>query len=246
MTDTTVVILAAGRGTRLRGALGGKPKGFLPFRETTFVERAIDLLAAAGVARTVIVTGHQRDFYDSFALRRGPHVETVHNPEYAEKGSAQSLLVALEVISGSIVVMDADIVYEARAIDRILDPAVGSGVLLSDITGSTDDNLAWTRSVEGGMAVVHISKDRTTMDRPPDGEHVGIVKLSPELVRDLRDVSPDMIAKEPLVAYEQCLTPLLQFHHVLPVSIPDLIWTEVDDMQMWDRANAKVFPRLLD
>lgn len=243
MTDTTVIILAAGRGTRLAGALGDKPKGFLPFRETTFIERALDLVASQG-APAVIVTGHQREHFDALAHQRGPSVRTLYNPAFAERGSAQSLLSALDALTGSLVVMDADIVYEARAVEHILDPSVHSGVVVSDITGSTDDNLVWTESRGAGSAIVHISKDRQTMNRPPDGEHIGIIKLSPQLARDLCGISPALIEREPFIAYEQCLTPLLPKHHVCEVAIRDLVWTEVDDMDMWRRANQVVFPRL--
>jgi choline kinase len=244
MDNTTVVILAAGRGTRLRGAFGGMPKGFLPFRQTTFIERALDMLAAAKADRTIIVTGYQGNHYADLAARRGGQVETVFNPAFADMGTAQSLLVGLERCKGSVVVMDADIVYDAQAIMRILDPAVHSGIVLSDIANSSDNIFAWTVDSSNGRGLVHLSKNLSTMPSSPSGEHIGIIKLSAELAREMRDTSPQLIAREPMIAYEQCLTPLLAKHHVSAVDIPDLVWTEVDDMEMWERAKVSVFPRL--
>ena len=247
MSNLTAVILAAGRGTRLGTALDGKPKGFLPFKDTTFIERALDILALANVAQTVIVTGHNAEFYESLANERGPSVVTLHNPEFVNKGSMQSLRVALEALTGGLLVMDADIVYERRAILDMVQSIEDNAILLSNISGAGDENFAWS-VLDGGAneRITHISKDIHVNANAPSGEHVGIVKIGPNLAQALLQTSANLQQALPLVAYEQCLTLLLNTHTMVPVRIPDLIWTEVDDLGMWNRAQESIFPLLRD
>src|ERR1700712_3408957 len=92
MKNITAVILAAGRGTRLRGMNGDKPKGFLPVLGKTFISRAVDILQNGEIKDVVIVTGYEASQYEHFAAARGRGVRCAHNANFAEKGAMQSLL----------------------------------------------------------------------------------------------------------------------------------------------------------
>src|SRR6516165_510616 len=52
------VILAAGMATRLRPASNLLPKGLFEIGGASLLGRSVDLLAAAGVAEILVVTGH--------------------------------------------------------------------------------------------------------------------------------------------------------------------------------------------
>ena len=51
------VILAAGMGTRLRGELDDRPKGFIELGERPIIVESLERLRAAGIEDVVIVTG---------------------------------------------------------------------------------------------------------------------------------------------------------------------------------------------
>jgi len=74
----TAVILAAGRGIRLRGEHQDKPKGFLVLGEKPIVGESVERLRAAGIQKTIIVTGYCAERYEEFA-REHDDVVTVHN-----------------------------------------------------------------------------------------------------------------------------------------------------------------------
>ena len=87
----TAVILAAGRGTRLKRLGEEIPKGFLRLGEVSIIEESIERLVGAGVRRVVIVTGHLARLYEELRSRLAGLVETVHNVAFADSGSFYSL-----------------------------------------------------------------------------------------------------------------------------------------------------------
>jgi len=121
----TAVILAAGRGTRLKELGKEIPKGFLQLGEKPIIVESLEKLSAAGIERVVIVTGHCAEKYEELARSgnteaeiqgqtelRGPSVTgtrssaratlprivTVHNDRYADSGSLYSLYLAGKVL----------------------------------------------------------------------------------------------------------------------------------------------------
>jgi len=121
----TAVILAAGRGTRLKELGKEIPKGFLQLGEKPIIVESLEKLSAVGIERVVIVTGHCAEKYEELA-RSGnseaeiqgqtetqgpsdtvtrssaratlPRIITVHNDKYADSGSLYSLYLAGKVL----------------------------------------------------------------------------------------------------------------------------------------------------
>jgi NDP-sugar pyrophosphorylase family protein len=61
LADTPVVILAGGLGTRLRAAVGDRPKGLAAVGDRTFLEIQIGLLRDQGARRFVLCIGHRAE-----------------------------------------------------------------------------------------------------------------------------------------------------------------------------------------
>ena len=72
------VVLAAGRSSRM----GAENKLLQPVHGKPMLTHVLDALDASKAGRIVVVTGHEREAVE--ALLEGRHVETVHNPDYAE------------------------------------------------------------------------------------------------------------------------------------------------------------------
>lgn len=62
MRADEAVVLAGGLGTRLRNVIGGDvPKPLAPVAGRPFLARVLDQLAAQGLRRVVLATGHMAD-----------------------------------------------------------------------------------------------------------------------------------------------------------------------------------------
>ncbi|MFZ5927978.1 MAG: nucleotidyltransferase family protein [Acidobacteriota bacterium] len=74
MSKPAAVILAAGRGTRLRELTRDLPKPLLPLHGKPLVEHVLDSLRSAGFGRFLLVVGYRHElFYARFAGDRSLH-----------------------------------------------------------------------------------------------------------------------------------------------------------------------------
>lgn len=246
MAVSTAVILAAGRGMRLGDDFRDRPKGFIACQGTTLVQRSLAILKASGIGRVLIVTGHCADFYDELARNSGGFVSTLFNERYAENGSLVSLTVALAALDEAFLVLDSDIVYERRAIPALLGAPMENAAVVSGTTDSGDEYYAWADTVPGLPlpSVRRLSKRLTDEPDAPAGEHIGIMKIGRRLAGLVRDAAPAMVKAQPMAFYEDCVLSQLPASPMGCLRIDDLVWCEVDDQRMLERARTLVFPRL--
>jgi len=188
------VILAAGRGSRLGERTGDTPKSLLPIgprsksdpSETSFLRRQVELLRAEGVERIAVVVGYRKeqliDALRSFDLR----VEIVVNewPNISESGSLHSFQYAARsgYLGGTrmTLLLDADIVYERRALTRFLDAPPLSAAMIAPrhISDDAEQVLVYGPA----YAPRYLGKGLTpelVEGLPCLGEATGIVKLAP-------------------------------------------------------------------
>src|SRR3712207_2526439 len=108
-----VVVLAAGKGSRLGRHGEETPKWLLEVGGRTIAERQLEGVAAAGdaVASVQVVTGHAAGVIDEWLRDRPEQVGTVFNPEYADINNWWSLLRALRELpeDGPVAVINADL-----------------------------------------------------------------------------------------------------------------------------------------
>jgi choline kinase len=231
----TAVILAAGRGVRLKELGTQIPKGFLRLGERPIVEESIARLRRAGVRRIVVVTGHLDHFYRGLA-----GIELVHNPRYADSGSMYSLYLARETLrGGEFLLLESDLIYEARALTAVQAHAAGNVLLVSGPTSSGDEVYVEAR----GGRLVNLSKQRAEIGEL-FGELVGITRVSPPLFEAMLAAAEVRFRETLRMEYEHALVAAARSEPVECLLIPDLIWGEIDDAQHLERAARLVYPRI--
>lgn len=186
-----VVVLAAGRGSRL-GALGGEtPKWLLPVGGRRIADRHLQGIAAAGdrIASVRVVTGHAAPAIEAFVSGRpdGPAVEVVANPDFEGLNNWWSLLLALRALppEGPVVVLNGDLLTDPDWISGfVADVLDGSddGVLAVDTQRElTDESMKVALGPDGRLR--RIGK----VDVPdPVGEYVGLLAARGAVLRALR------------------------------------------------------------
>jgi len=241
MRVSTAVLLAAGRGTRLAGAGLAIPKGLIEVGGEALVGRSLRLLAARGISDAVLVTGHQSDLYETFAAARSG-VRCIYNRNFDALGSLESLRCALEAVTAPFLLLDADIIYEGRGLDVLLEQPAANAVLVSNLTGSGDEYYAWADS---GGRITHLSKSLAGRAVPPVGEHVGIIKIGEALRQALLTRAPARLLEKPMDPYESLLVELLPEHPVENAHAPNLLWSEIDNAAMLETARLVTWPGLV-
>ena len=236
----TAVILAAGLGSRLEGAAGDRPKGFLRLGELPIVEESIQRLRANGVNHIIIVTGYRSEYYDTLAGRYPGAIRTVRNERFADSGSLYSLYLAREMLQRPFLLLESDLIYESRALQTLRE-GPEDAILLSGPTGAGDEVYVETHD---GLLVA-MSKERASLGAEPAGELVGISRISATLFELIVDYSEQAFTKTLSVDYET--DGLVAAGRKRPIACPvvsDLVWAEIDDASHLKRAREHVYPRL--
>ena len=91
----TALVLAGGAGTRLRSVVADRPKPLAWVDGAPFLLRVLDQLAAAGIRRAVLCTGHLGDIVERQLGRDHRGMALVHAREERSLGTAGALRAAL-------------------------------------------------------------------------------------------------------------------------------------------------------
>jgi len=110
------IILAAGRGSRLKELTDDKPKCLVELKGKTLLSRQLDSLRAAGVSEIGIVTGYKKELLKPYGLHE------FYNQRWQETQMVVSLREASSWLQeGPCIVSYSDIFYDAIAVTRLLE-----------------------------------------------------------------------------------------------------------------------------
>ena len=119
------IILAAGRGIRLKESEEAQlPKCLLRFGGMSLLERHLRLLKNVGVDDVVLALGFRHDLVEAEVtrLRRQPRPEIVLNPRF-DLGSVLTVHTVADAMTrgGEVLLMDADVLYDARIASALVE-----------------------------------------------------------------------------------------------------------------------------
>ncbi len=110
------ILLAAGKGTRLRPFTETLPKSmFMLGKNEPILGRTVRELKRHVDGDIVIATGYMKEAFARFA---GP-CKLVHNPFYGVTNSIASLWFCREYLDDDVIIINADVVLEAKLVDYI-------------------------------------------------------------------------------------------------------------------------------
>jgi choline kinase len=236
VTPRRAIILAAGQGIRLRQLAPDRPKGLVEVAGEALVARSLRCLRDAGVDQATLVVGYCADQY-RLRWDGDADVTIVVNDAYASTGSMASLAVGLDARPyEDVLVLESDIIYEARALTALLRSGFANATLVSGTTRAGDE--VWVEAVDGRLRAM--SKDREGLESAV-GEFVGITRLSAAAAGAARDAFRQFVDwhGHGRMDYETgALVAIAGSHPVAVVSVPDLQWGEIDDERHYARVTA--------
>ena len=239
------IICAAGRGVRLGAS---SPKILLEFGGRTLLEWHALRLREVDLEDVVLVTGHLREQIASvlpgISARHGLRIRELVNERFQE-GSVLSLATALpefEVSREPILLMDADVLYPAQMLERLLRPSDGTTLLLDRNYSTRDDD----------PVLVPVKNDRPfefrkkwTGEADFVGESVGFFKIAledlPMLIDETRARS---VGREISDSYDEVLRALVLADRFCYNDVTGMPWTEIDFPQDVLHAQDVVLPAL--
>ena len=190
-TGVHVVVLAAGRGSRL-GELGGEtPKWLIEVAGRSLADRHLDGISRAGarVASTTVIVGHAAQAIERDLALRAANVKVVLNPEFAELNNWWSLLRGLRELpsEGPIVVINADLLIASSQIAEFIRATVEAAsealIAVDHERRLTDESMKVSQTADACLAKI----GKVGIDGAV-GEYIGMLAARGRALQELRAV----------------------------------------------------------
>lgn len=175
------IILAAGRGSRMKDLTDDRPKCLVELRGKSLLEWQLLALRKAGISEIAVVTGYKRELL----IDRG--LNEFHNPRWAETNMVYSLACAGEWLKMEpCIVSYSDIFYEASAVTTLINSK-------AKLALTYDDNwqALWEKRFGDPLLdaeTFRMNDDKTLAEignKPKavaevEGQYMGLLRFTPE------------------------------------------------------------------
>ena len=240
-------MLAAGIGARLGLGEDFAPKALLNFGGKTLLQRHIEILRFLGVRELVLGVGHQADMIlaEVGALGAEDFVRTVTNPVY-KQGPITTLWSLREEFDTAepIIFMDADVLYDYRVMDRLIE-SEHENCFLMDREVEPGDEPVKLCMQDGRLVDFH---KMPTEPHEFYGEWIGFLKLAPDMAQRVPGTTQPYIDRgETHLLYEVAFRDLVLdgSHGAFGVEeVTGLPWIEIDFVDDVKLAQTVILPQL--
>lgn len=217
------VLLAAGRGRRMGS---DEPKSLIQIDGKSLLERHLANMPEAGITELTIVVGFQKEMIAAAVDRARPSipVELVDNPRFVH-GSIVSLQVAADRLLEGALWMDADVLYPAALLRRLVASKHDNCVLLDGRSEESGEEMMVGVRDE---RVVTIAR-RVGEDWQFRGESVGFAKVGRAGGRVMKRLLDEEVAAGRLdQEYEAAMAKAFGEIPFGYERVDDFAWTEID------------------
>jgi choline kinase len=232
------IILAAGKGSRLNGTIGDKPKCLLRVGNKTLVERQIESLQWVGIDDIVVVVGCQAE-----RVRRtcGHRLTYIENTRFAQTNSLYSLWLARPLLLDGFVVMNCDVLFHPQLLEDLVTSRDDDALLISYNEGPLGEEEMKIKVRRG--CVVDIAK--TLAPDEADGENLGVVKFGAAGARLLTRLLDERVAAGNLRDWApKAFNDFARLRPLHVIGTRGYPWTEIDFPEDYERAVREVLPAI--
>lgn len=229
-----VLILAAGRGTRISRYLSGRPKCTVDIGGgQCLIRYTVELLKSRGVDRVGLVLGYrEKDIRQALS---GLDVEYYYNPFFDVTNSIASAWFARDFIGGGedIMIMNGDVYVDAELLDRLLAEPM-SPVMFADETRTVTADYKFYYE---NQILMKYGKELEGDDIT--GEYIGLGKFAAEFLPVFLEKMDEMIGcQKHSVWWENVLYELTKSRPIFVRDVGGAFWAEVDYVEDYERILA--------
>lgn len=223
-----VLLMAAGKGTRISRYIEGKPKCTIDIGDTTLIEYTINELQKYDVDELGMVLGYHSN--EIKELLEKYNIKYYYNYFYDVTNSIASAWFAKDFIDDDIVLMNADVYLEEELIKEVFKEKK-SPVLFSD--SSRKEEADYKFYYEDGQLIKY-GKELTGSDI--SGEYVGVAKLDKEFIPLFLGRLQKLIETEQHhMWWEDVLYSYVGEEKIYINDINGMFWDEVDYIDEYER-----------
>jgi phosphoenolpyruvate phosphomutase len=260
-SQVRAVIIAAGSGKSLLPLTEDRPKCMLDIKGRTILERQVDTLRACGIHDIVVVRGYQKH---RVAV---PGLRYYDNDRYEETGELASLFAAGADVSGRLLFLYSDILFEQSLLEKVLRSEADCSVVVDRAWVDQRDRLLplakpldlvvtrhaptpGLRSLPEGAEDTLLSVGQRVAPEAATGEFIGMALFSERGTRRVRQVWEEARQRPAERFHEADTVERAAFTDLLQalvdggesVQCVDVYkgWIEVDTFEDYQRAWAEI------
>jgi choline kinase len=235
------VILAAGRGERLRPLTRRVPKAMIPVAGRPILGRMLAALAKAGLRSIVLVLGYRAALIQRYVTQEFARLDVrfLRNPIYARTNTLYSLWVARSAVEGRpFLLLDGDLVFDPAILRTLLRNGRGN-LIVCDRSRILDGEAVHVFGNRDGN-IVRIGKDADGSGQSL-GESIGLARIGGKASRQLFGVARALLrrgarAQYYEAAFQRVIQEGMRF---VTLDVGKSKWVEIDTP--WDLHRARVF-----
>lgn len=186
VNNMKVIILAAGRGSRMEHLTLNRPKCLLEFQEKTIIETQIDLFRKHGIQNIVVVKGYLEHLVKIDDVR--------YYVDQDQFNMLHTLFCAETELTGDVIVSYGDILFEDFVLFRLLSDAHDISVVVdqdweSYFRARFDDPYLEAESLilDPAYRIVEIGDPRPSPEKV-QAQYIGLIKLSEKGCKIFRNI----------------------------------------------------------
>jgi L-glutamine-phosphate cytidylyltransferase len=233
------IVLAAGRGARLRGVTGALPKCLARVGSCTLLERQLSTLRSCGIDAVTVVAG-----YGASHVRRvcGPGVGVVHNARFASTNSLYSLWLARDLLADGFLVLNSDVLFPRQLLEDLLTARYEDALLVAARgAGEYSDEEMKVQIRAGRIAAISKAIDPAEAD----GENIGVGRFGQSgaalLVEEMNRLVADGGVREWLPA---AFAAFCRRRPLWAIESRGFPWIEIDFPEDYWRACGEILPAI--
>lgn len=174
-----IILLAAGRGTRISRYIQDRPKCTVPLKgEQTLIEYTISLFNRYGFDDISIILGYKQEVIRD--VLKDYKVKFYYNPFYDVTNSLASIWFAKDELDDDLLIMNADVFLDTTTLDLIL-AEKKAPVLFSDESRKEEADYKFYYE---GDTLMRFGKELTVAETT--GEYIGVARINKEFLPDFR------------------------------------------------------------
>jgi choline kinase len=191
------IILAAGRGSRMKSLTDEQPKCLVKVKDKTLLEWQLDAIIGAGIKDIAIVTGYKRELLTQFRLRE------FYNQQWSTTNMVSSLACAEEwLLDSPCIVSYSDIFYSSEAITSLINSNSILAVTydpnwLQLWTNRFGDPLldAETFRISSKNTLIEIGNKPKSIDEI-EGQYMGLLKFTPLSWKEMQGIRSTLTSQQ--------------------------------------------------
>jgi len=236
------IILAAGRGNRLKPVSESTPKCMVEVGDRSLLHHQLYALRENGITDIVIVVGYQDDLVRQHAKEvKNLNITFIYNPEYSYTNTAYSLWLCRDQMrDDNFMYLNADVLFHPELLERVIDSSHYNVLAIDNKQCGAEEVKAITLE----DTVLHVGKKLD--QNKAYGEFIGVGKFNEETNTKFVEYLSETVNEKMLVNeyFEFALDMLVKdepFHYV---DISDIPCIEIDFPEDLRKAEEEIFPAI--